>query len=491
MSYVEGRADGGLLTGVLTPMSCIAVLLSGCVAGPNYGGPPEVAAVSLQQPAFVRDDGKSFDETPPASRWWESLDDATLTNLIDDALSANPTLESAEARVRGARAQILVEQSKYLPSGGANAAYVRARSGSGVTSVSNPFAIDVYSAAFDATWEMDLFGATRRGMEGARASAESAQASFEDAQVQLAAQVAQSYVSLRAAQTHLRLTEQTVELRLKAVALTQQRVDRGTAAQVDLDRERADLSQARAQVPTGRAQVELELDQLAMLTGREPGSLDARLDGEDSTAASVPTPPASVPVGRPAEWLRRRPDIRSAERLLAARNAAIGQNVAAYFPNVSLLGLFGATASAPNGFGHGTPLSLVTPSLSWSFLDFPRTRANVHSAEADRDQAVADYRRSVLQALQDANSSLERFGRIEQSVRDSREARDSAAHAAELTQERYAAGTATLIDSLDTERQRMAAEDQLVSAQADLMIAYVSLQKSLGLGWGGGVQRPS
>jgi len=229
--------------------------------------------------------------------------------------------------------------------------------------------------------------------------------------------------------------------------------------------------------------VQLELDQLAILTGREPGSLDAMLDGDESTKASVPSPPSSIPVGTPAQWLRRRPDIRSAERTLAARNAAIGQNVAAYFPTVSLLGLLGATASAPSGLGHGTPLSVVAPTLSWSFLDIPRTRANVRSAEADSDQAMADYRRSVLQALQDANSSLERFGRLEQAVQDWREARDSAAHAALLTEERYAAGTAALIDSLDTERQRTAAEDQLVSAQADLMNAYVSLQKSLGLGW--------
>jgi NodT family efflux transporter outer membrane factor (OMF) lipoprotein len=449
----------------------------------------------LQKPAFVREFGTTFDPTPPPSRWWESVADPTLTQLIDDALSANPTLEVAEARVRGARAQIMVQQSKYLPTGGANAGYVRARipigslspsnAGNGTNSLPNPLAIDVYNATFDASWEMDLFGATRRGIEGARATADGAQAAFEDVQVQLAAQVAQSYVNLRAAQTHLRLAEQTVGLRSKAVALTRQRVDQGTAAQVDLDRELADLSEARAGVPADRAQVDLELDQLAMLTAREPGSLDAMLDGDESTKASVPSPPGtSVPVGTPAEWLRRRPDIRGAERTLAARNAAIAQNVAAYFPNVSLLGLVGATANVPSGLGLGTPLSVVAPTLSWSFLDIPRKRANVHSAEADRDQAVADYRRSVLQALQDANSSLERFGRLEQAVQDWRDARDSAAHAAQLTEERYAAGTAALIDSLDTERQRTAAEDQLVSAQADLMNAYVSLQKSLGLGWG-------
>jgi len=449
--------------------------------------------MSLQKTTFVREDGKKFEPVTPAARWWESVADPTLTQLIDDALAANPSLESAQARVRGARAQIMVQQSKYLPTGGANAGYVRARfptdslspstAGSGTSSLPNPLAIDIYNATFDASWELDLFGATRRGVEGARATADGAQASLEDAQVQLAAQVAQSYVNLRAAQTHLRLAEQTVALRSKTVALTRQRVDQGTAAQVDLDRELADLSQARAGVPTGRAQVQLELDQLAILTGREPGSLDAMLDGDESTKASVPSPPSSIPVGTPAQWLRRRPDIRSAERTLAARNAAIGQNVAAYFPTVSLLGLLGATASAPSGLGHGTPLSVAAPTLSWSFLDIPHTRANVRSAEADRDQAVADYRRSVLQALQDANSSLERFGRLEQAVQDWQEARDSAAHAALLTEERYAAGTAALIDSLDTERQRTAAEDQLVSAQADLMNAYVSLQKSLGLGW--------
>ena len=481
MNTVNPFANGCRLAAMLTTGVCMAALSSGCVVGPNYVGPPSVAAASLQKGGFARNGGLPFDTTPPPARWWESLDDATLTQLIDDALAASPTLESAEARVRGARAQVLIQQSKHLPSGGADAAYVRARIPAGSLS-----SIDVYSAAFDATWELDLFGATRRGIEGARASADSAQAAFEDAQVQLAAQVAQDYANLRAAQVHLRLTEQSVGLRSKAAALTQQRVDHGTAAEVDLDRELADLRQARAQVPTGRAQVELQLDQLAMLAGREPGSLDAILGGEEPATASVPAPPARVAVGTPAEWLRRRPDIRGAERMLAARNAAIGQNVAAYFPNVSLLGFFGATASAPSGLGRGTPLSVVAPTLSWSFLDIPRTRANVRSAEADRDQALADYRRAVLQALQDANSSLERFGRLELAMQDLQVARDSAARAAQLTRQRYAAGTATLIDSLDTERQRMAAEDQLVSAQADLMIAYVSLQKSLGLGWGEG-----
>jgi NodT family efflux transporter outer membrane factor (OMF) lipoprotein len=482
-------------TALYLPLAVFSAL-AGCAVGPDYRGPPSVASESLQKPAFLRDGGAHFESTPPAARWWQSVQDPHLSELVEAAMSASPTLASAEARVRSARAQVLVSRTRYLPSGSIDAAYVRARLPTGTTSTTgssssssssslpNPLALDLYSPVFDATWELDLFGATRRGVEGARASAASAEASFEDAQVQLAAQVAQAYVNLRAAQSHVLLAQQTIDLRTQAVALTQQRLDRGAVGKVDVDREEADLRQARAELPTAEAEVELYLDQLATLTNREPGSLDATLASLPGDTPEVPAPPALVPVGTPADWLRRRPDIREAERTLASRSAAIGQNVAAYFPTVSLLGAIGGAATTPGALLHGTPLSLISPSLSWSVLNIPRTRANVRSAEADRDQALADYRSSVLQALLDANSALERYGRDQQALVQWQQARDAAAEAAALTRQRYAAGTTSLIDSLDTERQRMAAEDQLITAESNLMLAYVSLQKSLGLGWG-------
>jgi NodT family efflux transporter outer membrane factor (OMF) lipoprotein len=483
---------------LLAALPC--ALLAACVVGPNYRGPPPVAPDSLAKPAFVRQGGPSVDTAPPVARWWVAIGDPRLTQLIDDALAASPTLQSAEARVRAARAQVLFASSKYLPSGGVDAAYLRARiptsgiantagsAGSGSagagSSIPNPLSVDVYNASFDAAWEIDLFGATRRALENARASSESAQAALEDAQVQLAAQVAEAYVDLRAAQDHVALTERTLELRAKSVSLTEQRVGRGTSAQGDLERLQGERQDAAAQLPTEQAQVEQQLDQLALLTGRDPGSLDSMLSVDMAVVVPQPSPPAEVPIGSPADWLRRRPDIREAERTLAARTATIGADMAAYFPSVSLLGLFGNSASAPSGLGRGTPLSLLSPGISWSFLSIPRTRATVRGAEADRDQALADYRQTVLQALLDANRSLERFGRSQQALREWQAARDSADHAARLTRERFTAGTASLIDELDTERQRTSAEDQLVTARADLMTAYVSLQKSLGLGWG-------
>lgn len=465
--------------------------LAGCVVGPNYAGPPAVADAAVREPRFVRNGGATLTEAPPPAKWWEQVGDPQLSALIEQALAASPSLASAEAKLRSARAQVLLKRSKYLPSGGAQAAYLRARipTGSfgtttGSSSLPNPLALDLYSANLDASWEIDLFGATRRSVEAARASADSQQATFEDAQVALAANVGEAYAELRAAQDHVALTKRTIALRANSTALTEQRLAAGTAAQVDLDRQRGDLEQARAALPGEEASVEEQLDQLAILTGRAPGSLDASLGAPQNGFVAQPLPPATVPVGTPAEWLRRRPDIREAERTLAARTATIGQNIAAYFPSVSILGLFGNSASYPSALTTGVPISLVAPQLSWSFLDIPRTRANVASAAANRDQALADYENSVLQALLDANRSLERFGRDQQALRDYQSATESANNAARLTRERFAAGTASLIDSLDTERERRSAEDQLVSAKSDLMVAYVTLQKSLGLGWG-------
>jgi NodT family efflux transporter outer membrane factor (OMF) lipoprotein len=477
-------------------MLLTVALIGGCAVGPDYQGAPAVATEALQRTAFLRTGGAELKPAPPPARWWESIGDAQLNQLIDDAMRASPTLASAESRVRHARAQLLASRTRYLPTGGVDAAYLRARvptgglapaaSGSSSSNLPNPLALDVYSPLLDATWELDLFGATRRGVEGGRALAAGAEASFADAQVQLAAQVAQAYVNLRAAQARERLAKETIDLRTQAVALTRQRLEQGTVARVDLDRQEADLSETRAQLPTAEAEVELHLDQLAILTNRAPGSLDAALTVMAEETPAVPTPPGAVPVGTPADWLRRRPDIRAAERSLAARSAAIGENMAGYFPTVSLLGAVGGASSTTAGIFHGTPLSLVSPSLSWNLFTIPRTRANVRSAEADRDQALADYRSTVLQALLDANSSLERFGRDQQALLEWRQARDAAAHAAALTRQRYTAGTASLIDSLDTERQRMSAEERLISAEADLMSAYIALQKSLGLGWSAG-----
>ena len=489
----------------LPAMALSALLLAGCAAvGPNYAGPPVVAKAATDRPAFERSRVSPVNDAPPPSRWWEAIGDPILTRLVDDAFAASPTLQSAEARVRSARAQQAVNRAALGPTGGAGGRYVRGRvptgsllgsssgSGSGSSSggsgssssIPNPIRLNSYTVDADATWEIDLFGGKRRGLESATAAAESSQAALEDAQVRLAGDVGQAYAQLREAQDRLALASRTVELRSRMLSLTLQRQAGGTASQGDVARADADLAQARAELPGIATTVDQQLDQLAILAGREPGAYDALLAVPAASWVEPPLPPDTVPVGTPADWLRRRPDIRQAERMLASRNATIGQNVADLFPSVSILGLIAGTGTHVNALFRTAPIWLATPSLTWNFLDIPSTRAKIRGAEADRDKSIADYQRTVLEALQDANDSLSRFGRGREALLERGASRDAAARAASITRERYAAGTASLGDALDAVRQRMQADDAWVQAAATYLTAYVSLQKSLGLGWG-------
>ena len=258
----------------------------------------------------------------------------------------------------------------------------------------------------------------------------------------------------------------------------------GTASEIDLQQQREQLAEARAQVPSLQFTIDKQMDQLAILTGREPGELDAALQPADPLSFQ-PMPPPAVALADPTSWLVNRPDIRQAERTLAARTATIGQNVADYFPQVSLLGLIGFSGVAPSGLVHGSPTSVGLPSLSWNLLSIPQTRGRVRGAEADRDEAAAEYQRVVLEALQDANDSLSRFGRQRLADIERRAAYDAAEQVTVLTAERSAAGTATRLDLLDAERAALSDDDQVVQANSQLMQSYIALQKSLGLGWMG------
>jgi multidrug efflux system outer membrane protein len=397
-------------------------------------------------------------------------------------------VHAAEARLRSARAAVGGSEAKLLPNGGGSALAIKGEfpastlgqvAGQTTTS-SQAEQLNLYSAGFDATWELDIFGGQRRQIESDRASAGAQLAQLEDAQVELAADVAQAYVNLRDDQARLGLARHELDLEQRTLDLTNQRRQRGAAAEGDIERVRTALEQLRSNLPSLQADAEVRLDQLATLTGREPGALDAEL----TPGAAVPTPPASTPVGDPAGLLRRRPDIRQAERKLAASNALIGHQVAQYFPTVTLLGDIGFSASEPGQLFRASNFSaLGGPSISWSLFKYPQIAAAVRGAKADRDAALDDYERTVLAALQDAEGSLTRYGRQREAAVALAQAQASAARAAALVQGRYQAGVASLIDVLDAERQAIDTEQSLAQGQAALTGDYIALQKSLGLGW--------
>jgi NodT family efflux transporter outer membrane factor (OMF) lipoprotein len=468
-------------------VAAMAVELSACMVGPDYKGPPTMAPIALETGRFHRANAAPVAADPPLAQWWLALNDAELTRLINEAFAGSPNLKAAAAKLRNARAMLREQGAKLLPTGGASAAAFSVKPPSAIgsmlgsgSSAALPGHIDLYSTALDASWEIDLFGGVRRGVENAKAGAEAQQASFEDAQVQLASEVAQAYVNLRDAQHRAALSTGSAALEDKALQLTLLRRAAGTASDADVERLRTQVSQTRADLLPLKATMDQYLDQLALLTGREPGALDSELAG----AAPPPLPPSSVAIGDPAAMIRRRPDIRQSERQLAAENATIGQHVADYFPTVTLLGTVGYAGTRTAGLFDSRNLNaLGGPSLTWNVLNFPKVQAQVQEAKAQRDAALYTYEQTVLAALQDAEDSLSRFGHQRENVAELAAAKDSAARAALLTRARYAGGTASLIDVLDTERQRVSTEQSLAQAQAMLTDDYVALQKSLGLGW--------
>jgi outer membrane protein, multidrug efflux system len=477
---VAPSPGGWVLTAIL--------LLSGCTVGPGYKGPPEITAAGRP---FVRASVVTVNPAPALAHWWLALNDLELDGLETAALASNPDLAAATARLRESRAELHARRADLLPTTGASAIYLHSHSGSGLLSglVGGSAAagqgpsstdIDLYSVGFDATWEIDLFGGKRRAAEAAAANAEGQIASLADAQVSLTAEVARAYVSLRDIQHRLDLEQGSARLHQHMLALGRQRAAAGTASDFDVERLNQQVQQTLSDLVPLQAQVEAQLDQLAMLTGRLPGDLDREL----AQATPVPAPPATVSIGDPAALIRHRPDIRVAERQIAAKNAAIGQHVADYFPKLELLGDVGFSSTDVSELFNGNAFTgIVAPVLSWKPFDFGRTAAAVDEARADQEEAVANYRGTVLKALEDAETSLSNYGYQRRDLIGLERVYASASRAAALARQRYAGGTIALTDALDTERQRYQAEEALAQGQAGMTEDFVALQKSLGLGW--------
>ena len=474
-----------------------ASALAACTVGPDYRGAPSVAPQAANAASFVRAPATGIVSTRAPAQWWLALNDPQLNALIDAALAHNPDLRAAQARLREARAQLQQQRAGEAPKVSTSVAAVRMRepdtsllsqsqgnsgggNDGGQPASSGRGPLQLYTAGFDASWEIDLFGGTRRAIEAANAEAQAVDADLADAQVSLTAEVAQAYVDLRDEQQRLALARQSAQLQQQMLDLTRQRRERGTAADIDVERLTTQVENTRSTFSPLEAQVAGSLDQLAVLTGKPPGALDAEL----SAPQPLPSLPASVPVSDPATMLAQRPDIRAAERRLASGNAQIGEHVADFLPKVTLFGDLGFTAADPGHLFRKNNFSwLGVPYLQWNLLDFGRTLGAVHGAQASRDEAEARYTKAVLAALQDANGALSRYGHQREHLVTLQKVQTSADHSATLMRQRYRAGASSLVDLLDTERVAFSAQQDVVAGQAELLKDFVSLQKSLGLGW--------
>jgi len=494
---------------VLSALACTG-LLAGCVVGPNYHGPGQAAPLAAQAGGFHRAPADGVSAAPAVARWWDSLNDAQLSELIATALKNSPDIKIAEARLRQARAGLKLSKANALPNGTGSALALRTRSpdtasllgATGLSSNSSSSSsassgtdtgtqgrgpVQLYDVGFDATWEADLFGANKRTIEGASAQAEASMANLDDAHVSLAAEVAQAYIGLRDEQLRYALIRQSAQLQQTMLDLSLQRRARGAASDADIAQLRTQLESTQATLIPIDEQLSESLDTLAVLCGQEPGTLDDRL----KNAAALPVLPANVAIGKPADVVRQRPDIRAAERNLAAASAQIGVKTAARFPKLELIGNLGFMGTSARELLTKENFSwLGIPYLSWNFLDFGRNKAGVEQAEGAMDEADAQYRSTVLHALQDAESSLSRYGHQRANLASLERVQALTQRNVDYAEQRYQVGAASLIDRYDSQRSGLTAQQNVIAGAAELLKDFVSLQKSLGLGWQSGADQP-
>ncbi len=463
----------------------VAALLSGCTTvGPDYGGAPQSAPQASARAGFLRGD----DALPqaPAARWWESLNDAVLNQLVEAALADSPTLAAANARVAQSRASLAANRTAVLPTLGTSfsAPYVNVPGnivGNGDSADDGGRdEINAYNLGFDAGWEIDLFGGTRRKVEAASARAEAAEAGVADARVSLSAEIARAYVGLRARQAMQGLQQRQVVIDVALVGLARERLVAGTAPAQPVNAAEAQAFASEADLAKTGAEIAVLTDQIAVLTGKEPGALDAML----AAPAPVPLPPAQVAVGDPALMLRSRPDIRMAERQLATANADVGVRVAEKFPKISFLGLLGLGGqNIGDVFNPSNIVGIAFPQIKWSLFDGGRAERQVDVARGAYAEAEANYRGAVLGALQDAEGSLARFGAQRIAFARASDAEQRGLKTVQLQNQRLAAGTIGRSDALMAERQALQLSMAAAGAQAEVTTAFVAVEKALGLGW--------
>lgn len=470
-------------------------MLAGCTMGPNYNGPPTLAHSPSH---FVRSDDNEAEATPVVAKWWLVFRDPVLDSLEAKALRGNPNADVARARLVQARAGMSLEKANGLPKAGTSTLYLHGDlpptslgaigSGSAQGGGSGRTTLDYYNLGFDASWEVDLFGSNRRSIEAASANEAAAKARVADTIVSLTAELAQDYINLRERQQRIDLSRQDLVLAQQIEASQNLRLSGGTVTQMEVVQAQQQVEHAASVLSTLEGERDLYLNALAVLTGQAPGALDDEL----MQVRPVPHPPALVAVTDPASMLSRRPDVRAAERTLASQTAKVGVAKAAMFPKVSFMGVLGMGGSAVLDVFDPTNLSaLAIPRLQWSFLDFGRNASRLRQAKGIRDEAEAQYRSSVLTALQDAENSLARFGARRSALSHAMADEKLALKGSQIVAGKKAAGTARLTDEFDARRRLISAQLTVVQATAAVSGDFVSLEKSLGLGWEEGDLTPT
>jgi outer membrane protein, multidrug efflux system len=467
--------------------SGLIFIASGCAVGPNYKNPDVRVPVAWQE---AQSDGVNT-RAAELARWWTKFNDPLLNSLVEHAVQSNLDLRLAEARIWEARAARAVSAAGEWPTVDVSGSYSRNRSsqnavgsrfqgavvspGGGAQSEQN-----LYRTGFDASWEIDVFGGVRRSVEAADATIEATVEERRNTLVTLLGEVAKNYIDLRGFQRRLEVARANLKTQQETLELTKVRFDAGLASDLDVAQAEAQVNTTAAQIPTLESSLKQVSHRLDVLMGSEPGALW----GELSSQGAIPSLPPEVLVGLPSELLRRRPDIRRAERQLAAATAQIGAAVADLFPKFSLIGTAGLQSiSASDWFTGPSRFWSIGPTVRWPVFDAGRIRANIEVRNAQQEQALRQYEKTILTAFEDVENSLVSYAKEQARYRSLSDALAANRRAVEMANELYTRGLLDFLNVLETQRSLYSSESDLAQSEAAMASNLVGLYKALGGGW--------
>jgi len=464
----------GFLPGSITLFA--ALILIGCAVGPDYLPPEPAFSPTWYSPL---EGGLTPGDTDPRmlANWWTTLNDPELSGLIGRVVTGSLDLKKAWAKVREARARRGISRAGLFPTldvtGSATRSSSSKETGSGNTR-------ELYAAGFDAGWEVDIFGGVQRSIEEAEANLQASREGLRDVLVSLVSEVALNYVEARTYQARLAVAEANLETQQETYALTRWRYEAGLSDELALEQARYNLGSTRSQIPTLRSSLEETKNRLALLLGERPGMIHKELEERKP----IPVTPLEVAVGVPADTLRRRPDIRKAERELAAQTARIGVATADLYPRFTLKGSIGLEAlSLGNLISYGSRTSSIGPRVSWAVFDAGAIRKNIEVQSALQEQALIQYESVVLSALEEVENALVAYASEQVRRQSLLEASQAAQRAAKLARDRYAAGLIDFQVVLDAERSLLSLQGQMAESDGKVTSNLITLYKALGGGW--------
>lgn len=409
--------------------------------------------------------------------WWTTLNDPILSRLMEQAAGGNLDVKKARAKIREARAKRGVAQASLFPTVDATASAARSRTSEALGTAATG---DLYAVGFDAAWELDLFGGVRRSVEAADATLQSSHENWRDALVSLHSEMALNYIDVRTYQARLAVAEATLISQNETCELIDWRYRAGLSDELALQQARYNRDSTRSQIPALRKGLEEAMNRVAVLLGEQPGKIHDLLQKPEP----IPVTPLTVAVGIPADVLRRRPDLRKAERDLAAQTATVGVATAQLYPKFKLNGSIGLESLSHNTLvASGNRTYSFGPSITWPIFAGGSIRQNIELQSALQEQALIAYEAAVLTALEEVENALIAYAEEQKRRESLRDAVEAAKQAAFLAKIKYEGGLADFTTVLETQRSFLSYQDQLTQSEGTITANLVRLFKTLGGGW--------